>query len=472
LLQRSPDLAVGDRGPATFVTSPFVTSPIFVLQRSPDLAVGDRNALNEQLVQELSLQRSPDLAVGDRAGGADGDVEDACFNGAPTSRSGIDVRALLHEPRAPASTEPRPRGRGSSTGSIDTLPSASLQRSPDLAVGDRVAATPAQSPISGFNGAPTSRSGIEPDRAVHPGERRASTEPRPRGRGSPAGPPRWRGRVRASTEPRPRGRGSSRRRDLTRGPPYASTEPRPRGRGSRRGVDLARVGAHASTEPRPRGRGSQRVDAPGGGGHEASTEPRPRGRGSQEEGLEPLKLWWLQRSPDLAVGDRRPGFLAARNGGWLQRSPDLAVGDRAASISRSARGVELQRSPDLAVGDRWRRDAEVHGREGFNGAPTSRSGIVRSSATAPCFRTRFNGAPTSRSGIAACPASTWTYAASLQRSPDLAVGDRSSRCSRSSRSTCFNGAPTSRSGIGPAGPRRSPSWTRLQRSPDLAVGDR
>src|SRR6266545_6282564 len=88
----------------------------------------------------LVLQRSPDLAVGDRIR-----IYDPCpplhgFNGAPTSRSGIvSVRENGEKGLAMASTEPRPRGRGSFNRPAQVLAAEQLQRSPDLAVGDREA---------------------------------------------------------------------------------------------------------------------------------------------------------------------------------------------------------------------------------------------------------------------------------------------------------------------------------------------
>ncbi len=251
------------------------------------------------------LQRSPDLAVGDRRGRGRNPARGRRFNGAPTSRSGIggplrEVRgredasteprprgrgsggpAVGPEWRDAASTEPRPRGRGSLAPFTMGALTVGLQRSPDLAVGDRH-----------VQGRDLSGVGL------------ASTEPRPRGRGSVACRVHRELSLLASTEPRPRGRGS--RRDQPHGVPHgrASTEPRPRGRGSHpplragprpdpcfngaptsrsgivAGLLRSAAGRGASTEPRPRGRGSHLFVLPSTAEQSASTEPRPRGRGS------------------------------------------------------------------------------------------------------------------------------------------------------------------------------------------------
>ncbi len=241
----------------------------------------------------------------------------------------------LHSRRA--STEPRPRGRGWHSVPLANAAMLALQRSPDLAVGDGElsfpargcyvrlqrspdlavgdgSATPDRPPAPPrFNGAPTSRSGMDVPRRARGVAGGASTEPRPRGRGWLPPPP-----------PGPLER-------------EASTEPRPRGRGWR--VAPARGGAPplASTEPRPRGRGWQAGPVPRGLSRRASTEPRPRGRGWLVGWFPLAPPPTLQRSPDLAVGDGRavaPGFVAS---GQLQRSPDLAVGDGTAAMIRTTR---------------------------------------------------------------------------------------------------------------------------------------
>ncbi len=213
-----------------------------------------------------------------------------------------------------------------------------LQRSPDLAVGDRV-------PVS-LGVATTSRLQRSPDLAV--GDRvRQDNE--------------LVARLLASTEPRPRGRGSKveRRAQSLRLP--ASTEPRPRGRGSPARHEDARRAAQASTEPRPRGRGSAAI-------------------GTEADGRA-----LLQRSPDLAVGDRTSGC-------WWSRSR-----------RRCFNGVPTSRS---GIGGPAGRGAHADPR--FNGAPTSRSGIEPRRIPIRAANACFNGAPTSRSGIGSTRSRTTT----------------------------------------------------------------
>ncbi len=297
------------------------------------------------------------------------------FNGAPTSRSGNVRHRLRFGCRAVASTEPRPRGRGTVRGVRARRSGVVLQRSPDLAVGERFA--------------PRSKSKCEsklqrsPDLAV--GERGTTCRTRSRSTGF-------------------------------NGAPTSRS-------GNGRLVAEVRLVEEASTEPRPRGRGTA-----------ASSKVNARGL-------------MLQRSPDLAVGERSTWMSTTSCSSGLQRSPDLAVGERC----RAWRGCTSSRS--------------------FNGAPTSRSGNVARPRPGRPGRPSFNGAPTSRSGNAARP--------------------RQDRRRRS----CFNGAPTSRSGNGARGhylgvreyasteprPRgrgtasislKARTQAALQRSPDLAVGER
>ena len=164
---------------------------------------------------------------------------------------------------------------------------------------------------------------------------------------------------------------------------------------------MKRRPAGASTEPRPRGRGSPGSSTQQPRLLQASTEPRPRGRGSQDSHHD----WFICR--------------------------------------------ELQRSPDLVVGDRYQRASRARDTHGFNGAPTSWSGI----AVSPCV--------------------VWLDELELQRSPDLVVGDRRPipGC-RSTCRSCFNGAPTSWSGIVADSDVLTDAPAELQRSPDLVVGDR
>ncbi len=131
-----------------------------MLQRSPDLAVGEGSASPSTPSCRSLLQRSPDLAVGEGSGlrGA-ALAEGSRFNGAPTSRSGKAVGADRREPRPEASTEPRPRGRGRLRPAGPPASASRLQRSPDLAVGEGWVAGPSRAAGWCFNGAPTSRSG-------------------------------------------------------------------------------------------------------------------------------------------------------------------------------------------------------------------------------------------------------------------------------------------------------------------------
>ncbi len=255
-------------------------------------------------------------------------------------------------------------------------------------------------------------------------------------------------------------------------PGRASTEPRPRGRGMRGGGRLHLRGLSASTEPRPRGRGMlDPVVAVALLGVAASTEPRPRGRGMLYPEALRAVLEALQRSPDLAVGEwtrRRQGRRRRRsfNGAPTSRSGNVdqgraAVDAGAASTEPRPRGrgmptpggkvamdIELQRSPDLAVGEC--RPGRGRGRDhgyGFNGAPTSRSGnddgpgechsAVGRASTEPRPRGRGMRSTLRASG----------RGAALQRSPDLAVGE------------CTNVQVA------------QTSDAVLQRSPDLAVGE-
>src|SRR5712692_7641974 len=103
-----------------------------------------------------------------------------------------------------------------------------LQRGPDHVVGDRKRLAQEVLPLSGFNGAPTTWSGIEGHPQPLVDGYPASTGPRPRGRGSAAAGPEARGREGASTGPRPRGRGSVEAPAAAPTTSVASTGPRPR----------------------------------------------------------------------------------------------------------------------------------------------------------------------------------------------------------------------------------------------------
>ncbi len=273
-LQRSPDLAVGDGGASStrrsastrFNGAPTSRSgmgrtrvrnyPVFSASTEPrPRGRGWAEGLGRAR-EHPALQRSPDLAVGDGSRSCSPSARSTgCFNGAPTSRSGMVARVRRRRDRLLASTEPRPRGRGwdepdeqaprvdpASTeprprgrgwgGDLETKALGwLLQRSPDLAVGDGGTEPVSPGRGVGFNGAPTSRSGMVVAILGDLHAVAASTEPRPRGRG-------WRVRVHmhwqyadASTEPRPRGRGWHGVAPLPVRNRRASTEPRPRGRG-------------------------------------------------------------------------------------------------------------------------------------------------------------------------------------------------------------------------------------------------
>src|SRR6266542_3948079 len=87
----------------------------------------------------------------------------------------------------------------------------------------------------------------------------------------------------------------------------ASMEPRPRGRGRRARAPQRYRGRIASMEPRPRGRGRRGARAVAVTHVLASMESRPRGRGrppGQSLRDEAPQLQW---SPDLAVGEGKPG---------------------------------------------------------------------------------------------------------------------------------------------------------------------
>ncbi len=202
------------------------------------------------------------------------------FNGAPTSRSGNAPR--LHE-------------------ILDDL--QGLQRSPDLAVGERPNATSLLPRSGSFNGAPTSRSGNDGPRSA-PGTQGAGFNGAPTS-GSGNGPA---SRARTTNEARFNGAPTSR-------------------------------SGNVAPLPQPR----DRLEV-------ASTEPRPRGRGTLTAITRGDTEWRLQRSPDLAVGEREPDVKWE----WML--------------------CQLQRSPDLAVGERTWHRRRGGGEPSFNGAPTSRSG--------------------------------------------------------------------------------------------------
>ena len=181
-----------------------------LLQRSHDLAAVEREMAVVEVALKEELQRSHDLAA----------VE---------SRADWNPYPLL----IPASTEPRPRGRGEPGGGGigRRIPNASTEPRP-RGRGEEAQQGGDQLLHVGFNGATTSRPWRE--RLCVAGERGrpASTEPRPRGRGE-------RRRRSAKKEPIPR---------LQRSHDLAAVE-------RRCAAEKTRASEMASTEPRPRGRG-------------------------------------------------------------------------------------------------------------------------------------------------------------------------------------------------------------------------
>ena len=372
---------------------------------------------------ERWLQRSHDLAA----------VERQC---GPCGRAD----------RVPASTEPRPRGRGEDCPRDlqQTLEGASTEPRP-RGRGEK----PAQVMVYEF-----------PD---------ASTEPRPRGRGEVAGSRRKNNRTGlASTEPRPRGRGEPRGPRRRRPPEVASTEPRPRGRGELRTavMESSVNGFNGATTSRPwRGEGTWREV----GCNDASTEPRPRGRG------ESLLDFYLDVEHQL------------------QRSHDLAAVE---SLTREAIGlglVLLQRSHDLAAVERTSSSSPLSSLPRFNGATTSRPWRVHPGTSTVRFSPGFNGATTSRPWRVPHRVSPTSSTAELQRSHDLAaVESRDARGSsghihtlqrshdlaaverrrarpQKTEGSGFNGATTSRPWrVGHSGTGAKESL-ELQRSHDLAA---
>ena len=131
------------------------------------------------------LQRSPDLVVGDRRCSGPRSSSRPGFNGAPTSWSGIAW------PR-PRTGTPRTRFNGAPTSWSGIGPSPRRQYGTDArfngaptswsGIGERPARADARD--DRFNGAPTSWSGIVAVWCAREALLRASTEPRPRGRGS------------------------------------------------------------------------------------------------------------------------------------------------------------------------------------------------------------------------------------------------------------------------------------------------
>src|SRR6266568_2753615 len=135
-------------------------APVQMLQRSPDLAVGDGATSSPRRRGPSSFNGAPTSRSGMGPSSEECLATPVCFNGAPTSRSGMVAPPGLEGLRLLASTEPRPRGRGWAEGrarrgvrglasteprprgrgwdltALESLYALVLQRSPDLAVGD------------------------------------------------------------------------------------------------------------------------------------------------------------------------------------------------------------------------------------------------------------------------------------------------------------------------------------------------
>ncbi len=132
----------------------------------------------------------------------------------------------------------------------------------------------------------------------------------------------------------------------------------------------------------------------------------------------------------------------------------------------------LQRGPDHVVGDRRHREWPDNSPSGFNGAPTTWSGIEGAFGVVPfpvtklqrgpdhvvrgssrsrartCFRRVASTGPRPRGRGSPAGRSSGSGRYGLQRGPDHVVGDRLSTRAKRSSSRCFNGAPTTWSGIG------------------------
>ena len=354
-----------------------------------------------------------------------------CFNGAPSSQTGIDgapsaVRSTTSKlQRGPVFAD-GDRTETARQGTADTL----LQRGPVFADGDRPS-TLSSTPVSlllqrgpvfadgdrrqpvrhplrrrtGFNGAPSSQTGIERCwRRIQRGDARASTGPRLRRRGSV-------GTIARSTVSPSW---------LQRGPVFADGD-----RWTRRPARRARVRLQ---------RGPVFAD-----GDRIVPVPVPP--------VHPV----LQRGPVFADGDRSFGNTVCDEPNALQRGPVFADGDRGCVVGHSQGRLLASTGPRLR-----RRGSDTPQRWAcrcprcFNGAPSSQTGIGDASAKlllrafalqrGPVFAdgdrrrgsrswsrsTRcFNGAPSSQTGIAV--GVSYDYNPSvveLQRGPVFADGDR------------------------------------------------
>src|SRR4051812_29048321 len=99
--------------------------------------------------------------------------------------------------------------------------------------------------------------------------------------------------------------------DVRLGPHRASTGPRPRGRGWGSVRALHQGTRGASTGPRPRGRGWVEFEEQLGRSKVASTGPRPRGRGWLKAAAGVTAKYALQRGRDHVVADGAPSAASA-----------------------------------------------------------------------------------------------------------------------------------------------------------------
>mgnify|MGYP000055980987 CR=1 FL=1 len=276
----------------------------------------------------IRLQRGRDHVVAEgAAAAAAAPAVAASFNGAATTWSRKEGERIGTDAIDPASTGPRPRGRGRLfLGGLLAPPRLRLQRGRDHVVAEGHARPPGQ-------------------RQPHD----ASTGPRPRGRGRLIR--RWmRNQVEeASTGPRPRGRGRSpwRRRNMATA--TASTGPRPRGRGRTYQSVLVRISYGFNGAATTWSRKEVDEAAPHAPPEPASTGPRPRGRGRRTHSLRtPMRCTTLQRGRDHVVAEGRNASTSA--------VPDdhASTGPRPRGRGRPRRSRRRATTPRASTGPRPR----------------------------------------------------------------------------------------------------------------------
>ena len=305
------------------------------LGRAPEGAEGPGSAITCNDCGGLQLGRAPEGAEGGAGPAAPRPRDTWRFNWAAPRRARRGrACARGHQlAEGPASTGPRPGGRGGSRARLYSRPSRprlQLGRAPEGAEG-----WPARSPRAA---ARTRFNWAAPGRArrgelvprLERGRDRASTGPRPGGRGgvpttarcaglstalqlgrAPEGAEGWEALghgappCRASTGPRPGGRGGQPRHTDPHHLGVASTGPRPGGRGGHPRTPCSSTSTAASTGPRPGGRGGASLSV-------AARITSPLQLGRAPEGAEghgesfPLHVhdWALQlgRAPEGAEG--------------------------------------------------------------------------------------------------------------------------------------------------------------------------